>query len=401
MLAATTPEDDGNSDLLHVLTVPVTVGCQYARSGVGKYGRSVAEPTSSPLRAETFVVTAGRPTRCPDAPLNTPIVPASSFVAGGPMEYAREDSPSAHALEEVIGGLEGGTATVFSSGMAAAGAAMDLIPLGAIVIAPSAAYTGVAVRLRELDSIGRIRLRIVDVDSTAAVTDACEGAHLLWLESPTNPLLQVADLPACIDAAHAAGALALVDNTFATPMIQRPLQDGADIVLHSVTKGLSGHSDLLMGALVARDLELAERIRFRRVLLGGSTSAFDCYLALRGIRTLALRVAQAQASARTIVELLHAHPAVSRVRYPGFGTMAAVEVVGGPDAADAVCRSTAIWTHATSLGGVESLLERRRRWALESTTVPENLIRLSFGIEHADDLWRDLSDALHTSLRDG
>ena len=317
------------------------------------------------------------------------------------MEYAREDSPSAHALEEVIGGLEGGTATVFSSGMAAAGAAMDLIPLGAIVIAPSAAYTGVAVRLRELDSIGRIRLRIVDVDSTAAVTDACEGAHLLWLESPTNPLLQVADLPACIDAAHAAGALALVDNTFATPMIQRPLQDGADIVLHSVTKGLSGHSDLLMGALVARDLELAERIRFRRVLLGGSTSAFDCYLALRGIRTLALRVAQAQASARTIVELLHAHPAVSRVRYPGFGTMAAVEVVGGPDAADAVCRSTAIWTHATSLGGVESLLERRRRWALESTTVPENLIRLSFGIEHADDLWRDLSDALQASLRDG
>ncbi len=383
-----------------MLTVPVTTAFQYARSGAGKYGRSVSDPTSSPLRAETFVVTAGRPARSPDAPLNTPIVPASSFVAGGPMEYAREDSPSAQALEEVIGGLEGGTATVFSSGMAAAGAAMDLIPLGAIVVAPSAAYTGVAVRLRELDSIGRIGLRIVDVDSTDEVTDACEGAHLLWLESPTNPLLQVADLPACIDAAHAAGALALVDNTFATPMIQRPLQDGADIVLHSVTKGLSGHSDLLMGALVARDLELAERIRRRRVLLGGSTSAFDCYLALRGIRTLALRVEQAQASARTIVDRLHAHPAVSRVRYPGFGTIAAIEMVGGADAADAVCRSTAIWTHATSLGGVESLLERRRRWALESTAVPESLIRLSFGIEHADDLWTDLSDALHASLRD-
>jgi cystathionine gamma-synthase len=383
-----------------VLTVPVTTAFQYARSGAGKYGRSVSDPTSSPLRAETFVVTAGRPARSPDAPLNTPIVPASSFVAGGPMEYAREDSPSAQALEEVIGGLEGGTATVFSSGMAAAGAAMDLIPLGAIVVAPSAAYTGVAVRLRELDSIGRIGLRIVDVDSTDEVTDACEGAHLLWLESPTNPLLQVADLPACIDAAHAAGALALVDNTFATPMIQRPLQDGADVVLHSVTKGLSGHSDLLMGALIARDLELAERIRHRRVLLGGSTSAFDCYLALRGIRTLALRVEQAQASARTIVDRLHAHPAVSRVRYPGFGTIAAIEMVGGADAADAVCRSTAIWTHATSLGGVESLLERRRRWALESTTVPESLIRLSFGIEHADDLWTDLSDALHASLRD-
>ena len=392
MLTATTPENDGDPDLLHVLTVPVRDGCDY--------GRSVAEQTSEPVRAETFVVTAGRPPRSPDAPLNTPIVPASSFIAGGPMEYAREDSPSASALEEVIGGLEGGMATVFSSGMAAAGAAMDLVPPGAIVVAPSAAYTGVAVRLRELDSIGRIRLRIVDVDSTAAVVDACDGAHLLWLESPTNPLLQVADLPACIDAAHAAGALALVDNTFATPMLQRPLQDGADIVLHSVTKALSGHSDLLMGALVARDAELAERIRLRRVLLGGSTSAFDCYLALRGIRTLALRIDKAQSSARSITDRLNGHPALSRVRYPGFGTIAAIEVAGGPAAADTVCRLTSIWTHATSLGGVESLLERRRRWALESTTVPESLIRLSFGIEHADDLWADLSGALDASLRD-
>ena len=361
----------------------------------------MADETTSPLRPETFVVTAGRPPRTPDAPLNTPIVPASSFIAGGPMEYAREDAPSAHALEEVIGGLEGGSATVFSSGMAAAGAAMDLVPQGAVIVAPSAAYTGVAVRLRELHAIGRIELRIVEVDRTPDVIDACSGAHVLWLESPTNPLLQVADLPACIDAAHAAGALALVDNTFATPMLQRPLRDGADIVLHSVTKALSGHSDLLMGALVTADPELAERIRSRRVLLGGATSAFDCYLALRGIRTLALRIEQGQASARVVTERLRAHQAVSRVRYPGFGTIAAIEMTGGPDAADTACRSTRIWTHATSLGGVESLLERRRRWALESTTVPESLIRLSFGIEHADDLWADLSAALDASLLTG
>ena len=152
-----------------------------------------------------------------------------------------------------------------------------------------------------------------------------------------------------------------------------------------------------MGALVARDTEVAERIRIRRVLLGGSRSAFDCYLALRGIRTLALRVEQAQASARSIADRLQSHPAVSRVRYPGFGTIAAIETAGGPASADAVCRATAIWTHATSLGGVESLLERRRRWALESTTVPESLIRLSFGIEHADDLWSDLSAALDSA----
>lgn len=393
MLTAATPEDNCHAKPLHVLTVPVHRDCDY--------GRSVTDETTSPLRPETFVVTAGRPPRTPDAPLNTPIVPASSFIAGGPMEYAREDAPSAHALEEVIGGLEGGSATVFSSGMAAAGAAMDLVPQGAVIVAPSAAYTGVAVRLRELHAIGRIQLRIVEVDRTSEVIEACAGAHLLWLESPTNPLLQVADLPACIDAAHAAGALVLVDNTFATPMLQRPLRDGADIVLHSVTKALSGHSDLLMGALVAADPELAERIRSRRVLLGGATSAFDCYLALRGIRTLALRIEHAQASARDVTERLHAHPAVSRVRYPGFGTIAAIEMTGGPDAADTACRNTRIWTHATSLGGVESLLERRRRWALESTTVPESLIRLSFGIEHADDLWADLSAALDASLSTG
>ena len=310
------------------------------------------------------------------------------------MEYAREDAPTSEALEQVLGGLEGGTATVFSSGMAAANAAMDLLPMGSVVVAPSAAYTGVAVRLRELDRIGRISLRIVEVDNTAEVVAACTGAALLWLESPTNPLLQVADLPACIAAAKAAGALVLVDNTFATPILQTPLALGADFVLHSVTKALSGHSDLLMGALVTADMALAEQVRGRRVLLGGSTSAFDCYLALRGIRTLALRVERSQSNARFVTERLQSHPAVSRVRYPGFGSMASIEIAAGPAAADAVCGRTAIWTHATSLGGVESLLERRRRWALESTTVPENLIRLSFGIEHEDDLWADLRDSL-------
>jgi cystathionine gamma-synthase len=363
----------------------------------------VPEPTSdhvddpaddSPLSVETIAVSAGRPPVQPNQPLNAPIVPASSFHAGGTIEYAREAAPTTSALEEAIGALEHGTAVAFSSGMAAANAVMDLVPPGAVVVAPSAAYTGVAVRLRELDAIGRISLRVVEADDTGQVAAACAGAHLLWLESPTNPLLQVADLPACIAAAKAAGAMVLIDSTFATPIIQTPLDLGADLVLHSVTKALSGHSDLLMGAIVARDPALAEQVRIRRVLLGGAPSAFDCYLALRGIRTLALRVERAQASAAELARRLEGHPVVDRVRYPGFGTMAAIDVAGGAAVADALCASVRVWTHATSLGGVESLLERRRRWPLESATVPEGLVRLSVGIEAIEDLWTDLDRAL-------
>lgn len=343
---------------------------------------------------ETIAVTAGRPPVSPGEPLNTPIVPASSFHGGGETEYARESAPTTTAVETAIGALEHGVATAFSSGMAAANAVIDLVPPGATVVASSAAYTGVAVRLREVAKLGRIDLRIVDADDTAAVVAACQGAWLLWLESPTNPMLEVADLPACIAAAHDAGAMVLVDNTFATPVLQNPLDDGADIVLHSVTKALGGHSDLLMGALVASDPELAEQFRIRRVLLGAAPSAFDCFLALRGIRTLALRVERAQATARNLTERLRGHRNVDAVRYPGFGTIAAIDVAGGGHAADALCSATHLWTFATSLGGVESLLERRRRWPLESARVPDGLVRLSFGIESADDLWADLEQAL-------
>lgn len=351
-------------------------------------------PEPDHLSVETIVVSAGRPAPGPDQPLNTPIVPASSFHAGGSLEYAREAAPTTSALEDAISALEHGTAVAFSSGMAAANAVMDLVPPGAVVVAPSAAYTGVAVRLRELDAIGRISLRIVDADDTDGVTAACAGARLLWLESPTNPLLQVADLSACIAAAHAAGAEVLVDNTFATPILQTPLDLGADLVLHSVTKSLSGHSDLLMGAIVARDPDRAEAVRIRRVLLGAAPSAFDCYLALRGIRTLALRVERAQQSAAELARRLDGHPVVERVRYPGFGTIAAIDVRGRGAVADALCASVRVWTHATSLGGVESLLERRRRWPLESATVPEGLVRLSVGIESVEDLWVDLDRSL-------
>lgn len=357
----------------------------------------VDQASVAALSLDTVVVRAGRPPAEPNQPLNTPIVPASSFHAGGTIEYAREFAPTTSALEEAIGAIEHGTAIAYSSGMAAANAVMDLVPPGGVVVAPSAAYTGVAVRLRELDGIGRISLRVVEADDTTGVVAACAGANLLWLESPTNPLLQVADLAACIAGAHTAGARILVDNTFATPILQTPLTMGADVVLHSVTKSLGGHSDLLMGALVARDHDLAEQLRIRRVLLGAAPSAFDCYLALRGLRTLALRVARGQDNAREITDRLAGHPHVDRVRYPGFGTMAAIDVTGGAQAADALSRAVRVWTHATSLGGVESLLERRRRWPLESSIVPEGLVRLSFGIEDVDDLWRDLDTALRSA----
>lgn len=343
------------------------------------------------VHPSTTAVTAGRPARVPDNPVNTPIVPASTFHAEGVIEYAREGNPTAAAFEEALGALEFGHATVFSSGMAAANAILDLIPVGSTVIAPTNTYTGVAVRLKELADRSAINLLLIPAHDTQGILSALQHADCLWLESPTNPMLDTADVEVCLSAAKANNVMSVVDNTFATPVVQQPLRMGADYVLHSVTKILSGHSDLLMGAVVASDPERSEAIRIRRILLGAMPSAFDCYLALRGLRTLFLRFEKSESNARAIVEKLQNDSRISLVRYPGWGTIAAIEVIGD---ADQVCRSTQIWTYATSLGGVESLLERRRRWPLESETVPKNLIRLSLGIEHPDDLWSDLDSAL-------
>jgi cystathionine gamma-synthase len=339
----------------------------------------------------TWVVSSGRPPAVPDNPINTPIVSASTFHAGGAIEYGREANPSASALEEALGGLEGGDAIVFSSGMAGANALMDLWPIGAKVIAPTTAYTGVAVRLRELHVRGQIELTTCDVTQTQMIVDLLPDSQVLWLESPTNPLLEVAELEKLLAHARNCGVTTIVDNTFASPVRQNPLAMGADFVLHSVTKILSVHSDLLMGAVIAKDRANWEQLRVRRVLLGAMPGAFDCYLALRGLRTLFIRYEKSEENAIALASRLESHPNVLRLRYPGWGTIAAIEVSGS---ADRVCELTRLWTYATSLGGVESLLERRRRWPLESHTVPENLIRLSFGIEHPEDLWSDLNQAL-------
>ena len=365
------------------------------------YGRAM-NSVESPRDKATIAVTAGRPERVPDAPLNTPIVPASAFVAGGPTEYAREGGLTIAAFEELLAALEGtpdstpAIAVAFSSGMAAADAVLDTVPIGGRVIAPTTTYTGVAVRLRELRDRGAIDLKLVDITNTDAVIAATEsGADLLWLESPTNPLLEQADLPTLLTQARDAGIRTVVDNTFATPILQQPLHLGADIVLHSATKGLSGHSDLLLGALVTTDDQLAETLRTRRILLGAAPSAFDAFLATRGMRTLAVRMAKAHASAAYLAEQLSAEPTVSRVRV--FGSMLTMEFGGDADRAQRVCEATRIWVHATSLGGVESSLERRRRWPLEADHVPEDLVRASVGIEDPEDLWRDLARAIKDS----
>ena len=203
----------------------------------------------------------------------------------------------------------------------------------------------------------------------------------------------MADVERLVSAGHEAGAKVVVDNTFATPLLQKPLELGADIVLHSVTKFLAGHSDVVMGALVVRDDQLYDVLKGRRDLVGAIPGTFESWLALRGLRTLHLRVERSQSNAAELARRLEAHPAVSEVRYPGFGAIVAV-VVDGAERADLLTHSTALWVHATSLGSVESTFERRRRWKTEASTIPEGLVRMSVGIEDVDDLWADLEQAL-------
>jgi len=365
------------------------------------------------LAPATRVVAAGRPEATAGAPVNGPIILSSTFHAGGPVGYTREGNGTWEALEEAVAALEGGRARAFASGMAAVTAVLDDVPAGALVVAPEAAYAGVLEQLRRLQTVGRLTVRLVDITDTDAVRDAVRGAALLWVESPTNPLLGVADIPALVRAAHGTGARVVVDNTFATPLLQRPLSVGADVVVHSATKYLSGHSDVLLGLTVANDEDLDSRLTRTRTLGGAIPGALESWLVLRGLRTLHLRMERSQANAMVLALRLAEHPAVARVRYPGlpddpgherakaqldgFGAMVSADVVGDADTAERACSATGLWTHATSLGGVESSLERRRRWPSESPLVPETLVRLSVGIENVEDLWRDLDQALRSA----
>ena len=343
---------------------------------------------------ETSAITAGRPEVAPDASLNPPIVFSSTYHAGGPVGYGRYGNESWSALEAAISELEGGQTLSFSSGMAAISAVFSILPIGAPVVASNQGYSGTMSLLNQHHATGRLEVRFVDITNTEEVVTAIKGAALLWLESPTNPCLDVADLPALIAAAKKQTIGVGVDNTFATPMVQTPLSMGADIVMHSVTKFLAGHSDVVLGSLSISDSALFKRLEESRRLNGSVPGPFEAWLALRGIRTFPVRFRAAEANAKTLVTRLQNHAKVTRVRYPGFGAVISFEIDGNAENAEKVCESSRLITHATSLGGVESLWERRRRWAAESPSVPEQLIRLSVGCEHVDDIWQDIEQAL-------
>ena len=345
---------------------------------------------------------------------------ASNFHAGGTeadrRAYSRTDAtPGWEALETAVGQVEGGHAVAFSSGMAAIAAVLGLVPGGGRIVAPADCYFGVGELLADARQHGRWAVDRVDLTDTASVQAAVAGADLLWLETPSNPLLEVADLPALCAAGRRAGAIVGVDNTFATPLLQQPLALGADVVVHSATKFIGGHSDLLSGITIARDQALAGRLRRRRGLTGATPGALEAFLALRGLRTLALRLDRGQANAGGLARRLDQHPAVSRVRYPGlpgdpghrtaaaqmtgFGAVLAFEVADAPTA-DRLCDAVHVIVHATSLGGIESTIERRSKLPGQEH-VPPGLLRLSVGCEHIDDLWNDLSTALGQATRLG
>ncbi len=345
----------------------------------------------------TRIVQAGRPPHRPDEPLNPPITMASVFVGDGEREYGRSGNPTWQAFEAALGNLEGGLAVALSSGVAAQTTILDLVDTEGVVVAPRHSYSGLLNLLNDFEGRGRFKTRLVDIANLGEVRAALDDdVALMWIESPTNPAMEMADIEAIVEAAHALGITVVVDNTFATPVYQRPLELCADLVVHSVTKFLSGHSDLIMGALVCASSELEAQIRARRTLTGSIPGPFETWLALRGLRTLGVRMERASANAAALAERLDAHPAIQEVRYPGFGAVLSV-VLANAATAERFTHGTSLWVHATSLGGVESTLERRRRWPAEPTTIPDGLVRLSVGIENVDDLWDDLEQSL-TSL---
>jgi cystathionine gamma-synthase len=366
---------------------------------------SAAHPGS----VESWLISAGRDRR-PGSPLNVPPWPASNFVLGERRSYSRDDgTPGWEALEELVGGLEGGSSVAFASGMAGIAAIFDQLPIGSVVTLPEDCYQGVTGLAHSGESRGRWTVHRVPVADTAGWIEMCGVADLIWLESPSNPLLTVADLDAICAAPRKPGAVLGVDNTFATPLNQRPLSLGADVTVHSVTKFIGGHSDLLGGVVTVRDANLLASLRRARELGGATPGTLETFLAVRGARTLAVRLERAQSNARILAERLALHPNVTQTRYPGlashptheaarrqlngFGTIVSFDVRGDAASADAVCAGLQLIQHATSLGAVESTIERRASIPGQEH-LPPALLRLSVGIESVEDLWTDLDRSL-------
>jgi len=376
-------------------------------------------------RFATIAAHAGRVSDAAGQPVSPPISLSTSFVQGSPGSpeehaYSRVSNPNRDALEQTLGALEGGSsASLFSSGCAAMHAALQLLEPGDQLVACGDIYGGTYRLIEQLLRPVGVEIAWVDMSDTSQVDAAMnERTKMVWIETPTNPLLRVFDIEAVSSLARARGARTVVDNTFATPALQQPLALGADLVVHSMSKYLNGHSDVVAGAVVSDDDELSERLRFIQRAGGAVPSPFDCYLVARGIKTLPLRMARHCQSAQSVAEWLGQHRNVLAVHYPGlaghpehslaagqmsgFGGMLSFEVAGGLSAAKAVLERVRVCSLAESLGGVESLIGQPALMShasmpaevREKHGIKDGLIRLSVGLEDLEDLREDLDQAL-------
>jgi cystathionine gamma-synthase len=372
---------------------------------------------------ETLAIHAGQDPDPATGAVVVPIYQTSTYVQSEVgvhqgYEYSRSGNPTRTALETCLAALERGTrGLAFASGLAAEDTLLrTVLSPGSHVVVPNDAYGGTYRLFAKVASRWGVEVTPVPLGDVDAVRAAVRPeTKVVWLETPTNPLLGIADIGALADVAHQAGALLVVDNTFASPYLQQPLPLGADVVVHSTTKYLGGHSDVVGGALVVKDAELGEQLAFHQNAMGSVPGAFDCWLVLRGIKTLGVRMDRHCQNAEQVVELLTRSSAVSEVLYPGlpdhpghdlagkqmrqYGGMVSFRAAGGEQAALEVCRRTRVFTLGESLGGVESLIEHPGRMTHASVAgsqleVPADLVRLSVGIESADDLLADLELAL-------
>lgn len=372
------------------------------------------------MHLETLAVHAGRTTDPQTRAVAPAIIPSTTFERAedgsypSGFVYARSDAPNRRALEQALAALEGGAVAIaFSSGNAATTALFSALQTGDHVVLPEETYHGTQLVATRMLARWGLQVSFADLGDLDAVARVLRpNTRLIWVETPSNPTLRVADIAQIAELAHAAGALCACDSTFATPVLQQPLALGADVVMHSTTKYIGGHSDVLGGVVIGReDNAFLQRVRQHQVLGGAVPSAFDCWLLLRSLPTLPLRVRAQSESALRVAEFLESHPAVARVYYPGlpshpghavacrqmrggFGGMVSFEVRGGASVALAVAAAARVFTHATSLGCVESLIEHRASIPDAPSDIPPGLLRLSIGLEHPDDLIADLAQAL-------
>lgn len=373
---------------------------------------------------ETLAIHAGQEADPQTGAVVTPIYQVSTYkqdgVGGlrGGYEYSRSANPTRTALEECLAALEGGSrGLAFASGLAAEDTLLrTILKPGDHIVIPNDAYGGTFRLFAKVLTRWGVEFSVADTHHAEKVREAIRpNTKAVWVETPSNPLLGITDLAAVADIAHSAGALLVVDNTFASPYLQQPISFGADVVVHSTTKYMGGHSDVVGGALVAADAGLGDELAYHQNAMGAVSGPFDAWLVLRGIKTLGVRMDRHSSNAEKIVELLSRHPKVSQVMYPGlpshpghdvaakqmkaFGGMVSFRVAGGEEAAVEVCNRTQLFTLGESLGGVESLIEHPGRMTHASAAgspleVPSDLVRVSVGIESIDDLLADLQQAL-------